>query len=218
MTAPADAYTTDKLNFVWRNTMAITTFSGPVRSLGGFVQDGQNNAIDATAALDGGALTLTVLPVAASPDGVTPVVTASPGHAGKELTVTADGGTFTLPTIVATVDNDPSNPNQVSNLGMQFRFTVLEDLTTDLIINTGALADVIYGTVNFCDDANDAGVAGFFHSPGTANALTFNGTTQGGDAGSTITMTCVGANAWKLEAVSVFPTASTPATPFLTRV
>ena len=194
--------------------MAKTTFSGPIQSLGGFVGSGVNNVVTMAA----GTTALTVLPVAASPDGVTPVVTASPGHAGKELTVTADGGTFTLPTIVATVDDDPSNPNQVSNLGMQFRFTVLADLTTSLIINTGAIADVIYGTVNFCDDANDAGVAGFFHSPGTANALTFNGTTQGGDAGSTITMTCVGANAWKLEAVSVFPTASTPATPFSTRV
>jgi len=198
--------------------MAITTFSGPVRSLGGFVQDGQNNAIDATAALDGGALTLTVLPVAASADGVTPVVASSPGHAGKELTITADGGTFTLPTIVGTVDDDPSNPNQTNNLGMQFRFTVLTDITTNIVVNTGALTDVIYGTINFCDDANDAGVAGFFHTPGTANAVTFNGGTQGGDAGTTFTMTAIGAAAWKIEGVSVFPTASAPATPFSTRV
>ena len=198
--------------------MAITTFSGPVRSLGGFVQDGQNNAINATAALTGGALTLTVLPVAPSAPGVTPAVTASPGHAGKELTISADGGTFTLPTIVATVDNDPTNPNQVSNLGMQFRFTVVADITTNIIINTGAVTDTIFGTVNFCDDANDAGVAGFFHSPGTANSVTFNGTTQGGDAGTTVTMTAIAANSWKLEAVSVFPTASAPATPFSIRV
>ena len=101
---------------------------------------------------------------------------------------------------------------------MQFRFTVLADLTTDLIINTGALTDVIFGTINFCDDANDAGVAAFFHTPGTANSVTFNGASQGGDAGSTFTLTAVGAAAWKLEGVSVFPTASTPATPFSTRV
>ena len=197
--------------------MAITTFSGPVRSLGGFVQDGQNNAIDATAALDGGALTLTVLPVAPSADGVTPVVASSPGHAGKELTITADGGTFTLPTIVGTVDDDPSNPNQTNNLGMQFRFTVLNDITTNIVVNTGALTDVIYGTINFCDDANDAGVAGFFHTPGTATPVTFNGGTQGGDAGTTFTMTAIGAAAWKIEGVSVFPTASAPGTPFSTR-
>lgn len=42
--------------------MAITTFAGPVRSLGGFVESGFNNAIDATAALTGGTLTLTALP------------------------------------------------------------------------------------------------------------------------------------------------------------
>ena len=101
---------------------------------------------------------------------------------------------------------------------MQFRFTVLVDITTNLIINTGAVADVIFGTINFCDDANDAGVAGFFMTPGTANTVTFNGTTQGGDAGSTFTLTAVGANAWKVEGVSVFPTASAPATPFSTRV
>ena len=198
--------------------MAITTFAGPVRSLGGFVESGFNNVIDATAALTAGTLTLTALPVAASAPGVLPATVGSPGHAGKELTVSADGGTFTLPLINAVNPGGASDPNQTSNLGMQFRFTVLADLTTDLIINTGALTDVIFGTINFCDDANDAGVAGFFHTPGTANSVTFNGTTQGGDAGSTFTLTAVGAAAWKLEGVSVFPTASTPATPFSTRV
>lgn len=198
--------------------MAITTFAGPVRSLGGFVESGFNNVIDATAALTAGALTLTALPVAASAPGVLPATVGSPGHAGKELTVSADGGTFTLPLINAVNPGGASDPNQTSNLGMQFRFTVLADLTTDLIINTGALTDVIFGTINFCDDANDAGVAAFFHTPGTANSVTFNGTTQGGDAGSTFTLTAVGAAAWKLEGVSVFPTASTPATPFSTRV
>lgn len=208
--------------------MAITTFSGPVRSLGGFVESGFNNAIDATAALTGGTLALTALPIAVSAPGVLPATTGSPGHAGKELTITADGGTFTLPLINAINpganaaagqgQGGASDPNQTSNLGMQFRFTVLVDITTNLIINTGALADVIFGTINFCDDANDAGVAGFFMTPGTANTVTFNGTTQGGDAGSTFTLTAVGANAWKLEGVSVFPTASAPATPFSTRV
>tara|TARA_R100000935_G_C2837823_1_gene169161 strand:- start:1152 stop:1778 length:627 start_codon:yes stop_codon:yes gene_type:complete len=208
--------------------MAITTFSGPVRSLGGFVESGFNNAIDATAALTGGTLALTALPIAVSAPGVLPATTGSPGHAGKELTITADGGTFTLPLINAINpganaaagqgQGGASDPNQTSNLGMQFRFTVLVDITTNLIINTGAVADVIFGTINFCDDANDAGVAGFFMTPGTANTVTFNGTTQGGDAGSTFTLTAVGANAWKVEGVSVFPTASAPATPFSTRV
>ena len=208
--------------------MAITTFAGPVRSLGGFVESGFNNVIDATAALTAGALTLTALPVAASAPGVLPVTAGSPGHAGKQLTISADGGTFTLPVINAVNpganavpgqgQGGASDPNQTSNLGMQFSFTVLADITTSLIINTGALTDVIFGTINFCDDANDAGVAGFFHTPGTANSVTFNGTTQGGDAGSTFTLTAVGAAAWKLEGVSVFPTASEPATPFSTRV
>ena len=208
--------------------MAITTFAGPVRSLGGFVESGFNNVIDATAALTAGALTLTALPVAASAPGVLPVTAGSPGHAGKQLTVSADGGTFTLPVINAVNpganavpgqgQGGASDPNQTSNLGMQFSFTVLDDITTSLIINTGALNDVIFVNINFCDDANDAGVAGFFHTPGTANSVTFNGTTQGGDAGSTFTLTAVGAAAWKLEGVSVFPTASAPATPFSTRV
>ena len=82
--------------------MAITTFAGPVRSLGGFVESGFNNAIDATAALTGGTLTLTALPVAASAPGILPATVGSPGHAGKELTVSADGGTFTLPLIFLT--------------------------------------------------------------------------------------------------------------------
>jgi len=209
--------------------MAITTFSGPVRSLGGFVESGLNNAIDATAASRWWCSSFNrASPSQPRAPGVLPATVGSPGPAGKALTVSADCGPFSLPLINAVNpganaaagqgQGGASDPNQTSNLGMQFRFTVLADLTTDLIINTGALTDVIFGTINFCDDANDAGVAAFFHTPGTANSVTFNGASQGGDAGSTFTLTAVGAAAWKLEGVSVFPTASTPATPFSTRV
>tara|TARA_R110000803_G_scaffold27950_1_gene64925 strand:- start:25 stop:567 length:543 start_codon:yes stop_codon:yes gene_type:complete len=180
--------------------MALTTFSGPIKSLSGFIDSGFNSSVDATAALSGGALTLTVA-----------------AHAGKQLTVSADGGTFTLPTIVATNPGDTTDPNQTSNLGMQFQFTVLELLTTSLIIETGALTDLIYGTVRLADDANDEGASGTFSSA-TTNTITLNGGTQGGQAGSVITITAVSAAAWKVEGTSVFPTASTPATPFSTRV
>jgi hypothetical protein len=89
------------------NIMALTTFSGPIKSLAGFIDSGFNSSVDATAALTGGELTLTVA-----------------AHAGKQLTVSADGGTFTLPTIVATNPGDTTDPNQQCNFGMQFQFTV----------------------------------------------------------------------------------------------
>ena len=180
--------------------MALTTFSGPVKSLGGFIESGFNNVVDATAALTLGALTLTVN-----------------DHSGKQLTLSADGGTFTLPTIVATAPTDTTNPTQLNNLGMTFQFTVLTLLTTSLVINTGAVTDLLYGTVSLADDANDEGASGTFSSA-TTNSITLNGSTQGGAPGSVITLTAVGAAAWKVEGISVFPTASVPATPFSTRV
>ena len=166
--------------------MSMTSFIGPVRSHNGFIGVGENNVIS----FPGGTLNLTV-----------------EGQAGKQITIT-DGGTIKLPTIVDEGDD--------CNFGMQYSFIVLADPTTPITFKTGVVADKMYGTINYCDDAG--GLAGFYHTPGTANTISGNGDSTGGDTGSVYVLTCIGANAWSIQGIAVFPTDSTPATPFSTRV
>ena len=166
--------------------MSMTSFIGPVRSHNGFIGVGENNVIS----FPGGTLNLTV-----------------EGQAGKQITIT-DGGTIKLPTIVDEGDD--------CNFGMQYSFIVLADPTTPITFKTGVVADKMYGTINYFDDAG--GLAGFYHSPGTANTISGNGDSTGGDTGSVYVLTCIGPNAWSIQGIAVFPTDATPATPFSTRV
>ena len=167
--------------------MSMTSFIGPVRSHNGFIGVGENNVIS----FPGGTLNLTV-----------------EGQAGKQITITANGGTIKLPTIVDEGDD--------CNFGMQFSFIVLADLTSPITFKTGVVADKMYGTINYCDDAG--GLAGFYHTPGTANTISGNGDSTGGEAGSVYVLTCIGPNAWSIQGIAVFPTDATPVTPFSTRV
>ena len=77
--------------------MAKSTFSGPVKSLAGFISAG--NAVVVSLTAD------TSLTVAS--------------HAGKVLTCNDADGKFTLPTIVATAPGRDDDPNQTNNLGAQ---------------------------------------------------------------------------------------------------
>ena len=78
--------------------MAKSTFSGPVRSLAGFISAGNASVVSLTAD--------TTLTVAA--------------HAGKILLCNDADGKFTLPSIVATAPDDATDPNQLNNLGATF--------------------------------------------------------------------------------------------------
>ena len=89
--------------------MAKSTFSGPVRSLAGFISAGNANAVSLTADT-----TLTV-----------------DAHAGKILLCNDADGKFTLPSIVSTAPGRDDDPNQTNNLGATFTF-VVETAATDL--------------------------------------------------------------------------------------
>ena len=80
--------------------MAKTTFSGPVKSLAGFISAGNAAVVSLTAD--------TTLTVAA--------------HAGKILLTNDADGKFTLPSIVATAPDSDDDPNQLNNLGASFTF------------------------------------------------------------------------------------------------
>ena len=80
--------------------MSQTTFSGPVKSLGGFITAGVNSSISLSAD--------TTLTVAA--------------HAGKIILLNDADGKFTLPSIDSSNPDDPTSPNQGNNIGESFFF------------------------------------------------------------------------------------------------
>ena len=56
-------------------------------------------------------------------------------HAGKILLCNDADGKFTLPSIVTTTPSDPTDPNQLNNIGASFYFYI-ETAATDLDIKT----------------------------------------------------------------------------------
>jgi hypothetical protein len=146
--------------------MAKSTFSGPVKSLAGFITAGVNSTVSLTADT-----TLTV-----------------DAHAGKILLCNDADGKFTLPSIVTTTPNDPTDPNQLNNIGASFYFYI-ETAATDLDIKTDG-TDKFKGAVF---TAVDDGVEKAFVPSADNDVITLNGTTKGGIVGSVVQVTAIDA-------------------------
>ena len=143
--------------------MAKSTFSGPVRSLAGFISAGNANVVSLTADT-----TLTV-----------------DAHAGKILTCNDADGKFTLPSIVATAPGRDDEPSQLNNLGAGF-FFVVETAATDVDILTIGTDKFVGGLYTGKDDATGK----TFISGASNDVITMNGSTKGGLAGSIVKVTC----------------------------
>jgi hypothetical protein len=146
--------------------MAKSTFSGPVKSLAGFISAGVNNSVSLTADT-----TLTV-----------------EAHAGKILLCNDADGKFTLPSIVSTTPSDSTDPNQTNNIGASF-FFVIETAATDLDILTDG-TDKFEGAVLI---AVDDGAKKAFVPAASNDVMTMNGSTKGGIAGSVVKVTAIDA-------------------------
>ena len=144
--------------------MAKSTFSGPVKSLAGFISAGSNATVSLTADT-----TLTV-----------------DAHAGKILLCNDADGKFTLPSIVTTIPSDPTDPNQLNNLGASFTFVIVT-AATDLDIKTDG-TDKFKGAAFI---AVDDGAEKAFVPGATNDVMTLNGTTTGGIAGSVVQVTAI---------------------------
>jgi len=154
--------------------MAKSTFSGPVKSLAGFISAGNANVVSLTADT-----TLTV-----------------DAHAGKILTCNDADGKFTLPSIVATAPGNDEDPNQTNNLGATFTF-VVETAATDMDILTDGTDKFVGGLYTGVTDAT-----GKTFISGTSNdVITLNGSTKGGLAGSIIKVTAVGSAKYAVEGI-----------------
>ena len=152
--------------------MAKSTFSGPVKSLAGFISAGSSSVVSLTADT-----TLTV-----------------EAHAGKILTTNDADGKFTLPTIVATSPSDPTDPNQLNNLGATF-FFVVETAATDMDILTDGTDKFVGGLYTGVDDATGK----TFISGASNDVITMNGSTKGGLAGSIVKVTAIADNKYAVE-------------------
>ena len=154
--------------------MAKSTFSGPVKSLAGFISAGSSAVVSLTAD--------TSLTVAA--------------HAGKILTCNDADGKFTLPSIVTTSPADPTDPNQLNNLGASF-FFVVETAATDMDIKTDGTDKFVGGLYTGKDDATGK----TFISAASNDVITMNGSTKGGLAGSIVKVTAMAAAKYAVEGI-----------------
>ena len=152
--------------------MAKSTFSGPVKSLAGFISAGSSSVVSLTADT-----TLTV-----------------EAHAGKILTTNDADGKFTLPTIVATSPSDPTDPNQLNNLGATY-FFVVETAATDMDILTDGTDKFVGGLYTGVDDSTGK----TFISGASNDVITMNGSTKGGLAGSIVKVTAIAAAKYAVE-------------------
>ena len=154
--------------------MAKSTFSGPVRSLAGFINAGYNSVVILTANT-----TLTVA-----------------SHAGRPLLCNDADGVFTLPSIVVTEPSDKTDPNQLANLGAQFTFIVVT-AATDMDIVTDGTDKFVGGLYTGVTDATGK----TFISGASNDVITQNGSTKGGLAGSIITVTAIASAKYAVEGI-----------------
>jgi hypothetical protein len=176
--------------------MARTTFQGPVRSLGGFYQQGPATVVDITAST-------TLNPV---------------DHGGRILTVggsLAAALTLTLPTInVSTnpITSGPGqDPNTLNNEGVVYTIWVPTTISTSsLKIGTDG-TDKYVGSV-LSIDTDSSGAAVGFTAASTNDFINFNGGTTGGVAGTWVQIVAVAANKYMVTG-TVLGT-GTVATPF----
>jgi len=170
--------------------MANTTFSGPVRSLNGFISFGPKSVVSLTASA-----TLTVAE-----------------HAGRILTCNAASGVFTLPTITSGSSSAIAGANDynvLSNLGCTYLFWV-QTLAVDMDIKTDG-TDKFYGAI--FNGVDSAATGECFAADGANNdVFTQNGGTKGGKVGSWVEFTAIASAAYYVRG-SLIGTASV-ATPF----
>ena len=176
--------------------MARTTFQGPVRSLGGFYQQGPATTVEVTSS------------VTLSPDS----------YAGRFISVggsLAANVVLTLPAINTSANPTTSGPGQdpstANNEGVTYTIWVPTTISTSsLKIGTNG-TDKFVGSLISVDTDTSGAVVGF--TAGASNDfINLNGTTTGGVAGTWIQIVAIAAN--KYMVTGVINGSGTVATPF----
>lgn len=174
--------------------MALSTFEGPVKSLGGFYSQGPNTVINLA-------------------NGTNTVTLDVPTYAGKVIRTNDATLVITLPTIVTTASatsaGPGTDPNTLNNIGTSYTFFIETAATAVSIATDGT--DKFVGSILMVDTDSSGATTGY--APGASNDyINLNGTTTGGIAGSWITCTVLAAN--KYYVTGVLLGSGTVATPF----
>jgi hypothetical protein len=158
--------------------MGQSTFSGPVKSLAGFISAGVSNSVTTAVGK-----TLTVA-----------------NDAGKQIYYTSvSTATFTLPAVNTSSPSDPTDPNQANNYGATYNFVLSTTVTGSFIVKVANASDTIVGTAIIGEGTTSMAV---FSTATASDTITLNGTTTGGVGGASVKATVVGANRYKVEVVS----------------
>lgn len=174
--------------------MAYTSFSGPVRSLNGFISYGPGAVVNI-------------------PDG-TNTITVDPAlHGGSRIIRTNDATlVITLPSINTAGSPESAgpggNPATDNNIGISYTFFV-ETTATNWKLGTDG-TDKFVGSIVLIPTAG--GAASAFAPAASNDFINFNGTTTGGIAGTWVRVTAVAANKYFVEGVVIG--SGTLATPF----
>lgn len=178
--------------------MAITTFDGPIRSLGGIYQQGPSTIVEITAST-------TLTPLA---------------HGGRIISVggsLAADVTLTLPTINTSANassSGPGNdPNTANNEGVTYTIWVPTTISTSsLKIGTDGTDRFVGYVLSIDSDSTDATRG--FGAGANDDFINFNGTTTGGVAGTWVQIVAIAALKYMVTGVAVG--SGSVATPFAT--
>ncbi len=178
--------------------MAITTFDGPIRSLGGIYQQGPSTIVEITAD-----------------------TTLDPAlHGGRIISVggtLASNLTLTLPTINTSANvssSGPGNdPNTANNEGVTYTIWVPTTIaTSSLKIGTDGTDRFVGYVLSIDSDTTDATRG--FGAGANDDFINFNGGTTGGIAGTWVQIVAIAALKYMVTGVAVG--SGTVATPFAT--
>ena len=176
--------------------MARTTFQGPVRSLGGFYQQGPATIVEVTAS------------VTLSPDS----------YAGRIISVggsLAANVVLTLPAINTSANPTTSGPGQdpstANNEGVTYTIWVPTTISTSsLKIGTNGTDKFVGSLISV--DTDTAGAVVGFTAAASNDFINLNGGTTGGVAGTWIQIVAIAAN--KYMVTGVLNGSGVVATPF----
>jgi hypothetical protein len=176
--------------------MALTTFQGPVRSMGGFYSQGPYSVVELTA----------------------DTVINPTDHAGKIILINNSTLTLTLPTINSDTPvksagpyHKGGEPNTLSNVGISYKFIFLTSSGANTTIQMTTATNLFTGSI--VQGKAGLGLVHVFEPNGSSNnALVFDGTTTGGVAGTEFTITAIYANKYHIQGVNLG--SGTLATPF----
>ena len=170
--------------------MARTTFSGPVRSLRGFLGSGpaMNTGTIGAGTVDGGT-----------------DIAGIDLYQGKVVQLGNNTVVFNLPEIITTATsavagaNDPNSGNRV---GLMYTFLLTANLSGETFtLNAGtaagrSTADVFQGTASYVD-TGDNSMEGF--NAAGADTLTLDGSTRGGLGGSIVYCRAAADGIWLID-------------------